>query len=466
MTRAKALLKPTIILPAVLVVAAPLVAAGIALYGWYVPLALAGLGFVVLVFLRPKIGLYVLVMTIPFEAILLLNETVSFARIVGAVVFVAWIAQKLVHRESITDLFRGEIVPWLMVYILLAFASMLWATYKTHVPVHLLTLVQLFGLYILATDLIDSWGTLRKLFYAWLTAVFLSICVGLYQFFVLGAPRGGADISGTENEYAAFIVVSIPVILYFLSSKETSRLVKFFSTILLPLGLLGVAVSLSRTGFIALFVAVLLQVHISGWGKQWVVWPAVILGFVVVYGYIPWEVVIDRITVVTAVSGIDDVNLFSARGFHWQVAVAQFLDSPLWGMGYYNYGYHFLYHYQFAIPGAPRLWDVPRSPHSLYLGVLANLGLLGFILLLVILYNLFRVWQLARHYVRHNKELYIFVGTLRNCLIAYLVYGLAADIESSKLLWLLFAVAQTTYRVARQERPQPVAEQEVAYGVS
>lgn len=437
-------------------------------YEIFVPTLIFGAIVVAVVFVQPRLGLYLLVALIPFEAGLLLGDSISFARLAGYLAFSAWLARKLARREPFLSLLRGPITPWLVAYVSLALASFFWATYRAHMPIRFLSLVQLFGLYLFAVDQIDSWKTLRKVFQVWVLAASVSICVGLYQYFALGVRRAGFDTIGSENEYAAMILVTLPLLLYYLISERPSRTLKLLSIVMLPMGLLGLAVALSRTGFVALPIILLLQIHVIGWRKQKYLLAVVVISILLAYMYVPWDPVLERIGRIDLASGLEGLA-GPARYFIWKVAVIQFLEHPFLGVGYYNFGHLFTYKYQFIVPNSPHVWGSPRSPHSLYFGILADLGIMGIVILLGILYNVFRAFYRARKSMKSSTDFHLYIGTLRNCMIAYLIYSMTGNTEYSKLLWLFYAVAQVTVILSKEVRAEvPVSSQpvgrEVAYG--
>ncbi len=405
------------------------------------------------IFAFPRVGLYMLIATIPFEAFILIGD-VSLSRIIGIVTFLAWGIHKLARRDSLVALFRGRLTPFLLLYFLLALASTLWARYQSEMFTSLGTLAQLIAFYLLVVDQIDSWQALRRTCFVLLPTVLAATVVGLYQFYVLHFPRAGEDVIGSENEYAALIVLTIPLLIHFISNNSTPRAIRLLATLMAPVALLGIGASFSRTAYITLPIVVLLQLHSSTRSKRSVLALVVMLAAgLIAYRFLPWDAVVIRSSTIIDAAGVYESgpptsDALSERDFIWRVALTIFLLNPVLGVGYYNFGRYYTYQYQYLVPGASAIATVPRSPHSLYLGVLADLGLVGFILLLTILGQVFSMWRDARKALESNRELHAFAATLRNCLIAYLIYSFAAFTEGSKLLWLLFALTQVVYNLA------------------
>ena len=161
-----------------------------------------------------------------------------------------------------------------------------------------------------------------------------------------------------------------------------------------------------------------------------------------------------------------DTGFLSSRGYHARVGLAIFQDHPLLGAGYENFGQLFLHDYQFRVPGAERIWSSPRSPHSSYVGFLANLGLLGLTLWLAIVAIALRnvaIVQSILARTRPSRES-LFVQALTYSLILQIAYGLSANVHNEKLVWLLLGLS-VAVRYLADERTQlrlPVAASNVS----
>lgn len=414
-----------------------------------------GLGAAALIFARPRLGFYAMLLLIPFDVYFLIAGEVTVARIIGILTFGAWLVRKLLQREKIIDLLKARLTLWLAAFIAFAMISALWADYRQLLVQPLFTLLQLFLFFLLAVDLMDSWQSIRTAMVMLLISASITMAIAFHQFFVLDYRRAGDDIIGSQNAFASLILLLIPLLLYYAVVARTPRLGKMAAFAMLPFSLLAIAISVSRTSIILLPIVFLWQLKANPLRKRLQVYLIIVLSVVVVSIYIPWDLISTRFEEQRVSLREEETRLMGARGFHWQVALAEFRDNPILGVGYNNYGPHFVYDYQYRIPDAPHIWSSPRrATHSLYLAILANLGLVGIVLFAGILISVFVMVGRALERVGSNPDLNVYVKTLRNCLIAYLLYSLAATTLDSKLLWLLFAIVQAVYNLTVEAPPQ------------
>ena len=134
-----------------------------------------------------------------------------------------------------------------------------------------------------------------------------------------------------------------------------------------------------------------------------------------------------------------------------QIALAIARDHPIIGGGYDSYGQLFLDHYQFVVRGAPALFKTKRSPHSSWLGILADLGAVGVLLWSAVLGTtlvyLFRSWRLTREYpILPGHAL---VQSTLLCLALYAIpFGFYFQTQKEKLLWVLMGLALALHRLS------------------
>ncbi len=134
-----------------------------------------------------------------------------------------------------------------------------------------------------------------------------------------------------------------------------------------------------------------------------------------------------------------------------QIALAIARDHPIIGAGYDSYGQLFLDEYQFVVRGAPTMVKSKRSPHSSWLGILADLGAVGVLLwsgvLGAALVYLFRSWRLTREYPMLPSHALIQSTLL--CLALYAIpFGFYFQTQREKLLWVLMGLALAFHRLS------------------
>jgi hypothetical protein len=161
-----------------------------------------------------------------------------------------------------------------------------------------------------------------------------------------------------------------------------------------------------------------------------------------------------------------DNPISSGRGYHIRVGLAIAKDHPIAGVGYLNYGWYFVRQYQFEVGGRERLFTSPRSPHSSHVGILADLGLIGFTLWLLLLFAVgmrysVAAWRISK---RHGLLEYRFMA--ESLMVSFglhaLPYGMYQPNQQDKILWVLLPMTFAAYRLvvaaAPRLREEPVRE--------
>ncbi len=180
---------------------------------------------------------------------------------------------------------------------------------------------------------------------------------------------------------------------------------------------------------------------------------------------VDWGAAIERATTISpAIQGVPtdaEEELNSSRMHHWLGAIAMFNDNPVLGVGYGNFGIHFQNTYQFLVPDkwVIRSYNVQRSPHSTFLGFLAELGLVGTMLWLWLLatplLNVRASWSAGAR--AGHRYAAVLSQAVFFALVAYVIYSVFAEVHLHKLLWLLFGLAEAVRRLTFRERANTIA---------
>jgi len=428
---------------------------------------------VVAVFYWPIVGVLLLTFTIPIENVVVFGGATTGVKILGMVVFGAWILKKLSSRGSWRPILSANLLVPGILFVLFAFASMFWAGSVGATLVGFLTLVQLLALSLLVIDVVDSWRRLewvvRFLMLGGLVALALTLRQSMF------VERAGADIAGNQNETALYLVVLIPFAFYLLRASK-GHLWRLLGLVYIGLAPAGIGVTNSRAAFLILPLVLgsqvwemfkgrprhILYLSLVGLvvaGIVWVVLPAGPREGVLQRG----ESVLQRgKTIIPAILGgrTEGGNFQNGRITTWQGAIAVFGDHPLWGVGYGNFGYQFRSLQssdpdRYVRPLISRegaimpIEFISWSPHSSLLGISAELGLIGTALLIWILVGALlitrRSWTRSKRANSRFQE--ILAQAMFYILLAYILYGVGGVIHSQKLLWLLLGLAEVLRRV-------------------
>ena len=410
----------------------------------------------VAVFMQPVLGLFLLAGTIPLEAALMV-EGASAPRLVGIAVFGVWGLQKLLRQEPLGPLLSPGMVQVALAFIAFACFSVLWADYANVLPRQLFLLVQLLLLAVLTFDLASSWERVAWVARFLVMAALIAAVLTAQQYFGLGVRRAGRGVVGGINRTALTLVTVRPFAFYLLRSRSSSFW-RAIGLVYIGVAPVAVAATLSRMNFLLfpLVVAIHLLIMARHKGQRRGVL-LLALAAAATLSLVPTDVVRDRaLTIVpylTQTIGTEEsVQEYSGRGYILRVGLAMLKENPVVGVGYYNFRLQFPT-YAWTVPGTDRLELSPRSPHSSHIGLLAELGMVGFILWGVLFAVGFKYLRRAWHAPEGpSSEHALLVQAIAITSGLFVIYGLYAEVHASKLFWLVIGLVVAVDRLAARER--------------
>jgi O-antigen ligase len=429
-------------------------------------LPLVGAGLLVLKY--PFLGLLVLSINVAVENLMILESVggATFNRLLGTAVFGAWFAGKLVNRQQLGPVFTSPLAISGGLFVLMALLSTFWAAHPTVTVSGSIQFLQFVALGVMTADLVSSWNKADILVKFLVLGGVLAAALTLNQALVEGHRRAGDNIAGGINATAVLLVTMMPLAFYLL--RVRGRLGwKLLGLLYLSLAIPATVLTYSRMNLLVLpllLTLLVLDTLRDSQGRKWVLGLAVVTVMVV-----PLTVPVERVerslrTVVPYLEGTfldadDGIVEPSGRGYHWRVGIQIFRENPLIGAGFRNYGHLFRDEYQFVVPGPGKLYYSPRSPHSVHIGTLANLGVIGFLLWLAIPFTaaglpLGTAWRRTRVPTSHREH--TLVRSLAVALVLQVgLYGWYAEIDKNKEFWMLLGLALAVGSLARHPAHDP-----------
>jgi O-antigen ligase len=426
--------------------------------------AVLGLGFALVVYRWPFLGLLLFAGTLAIEELLVLEGTggrLPGSRLLGTMVFGAWMAGKLLRREPVVPLLKSPLSVTAALFFAFALSSTLWAYWPNAAQRGALILVMYIALGLLTFDLVRSWERLDRVIKALVLGGTAAALITIEQAVVGGARRAGGDVAGGINTTSLILVTILPLAFYLLRSR-TSTFWRVLGITYIAVGVSATVVTYSRMSLLVLpIILPLLAFHtIAGRRGRVPILAAAVAAFGVGLYAVPTERLQDRVaTIVPYIQQTlgSDTGIVQAseRGFHLKVGLAIARDHPLIGAGFQNFGHLFRDEYQFFVPGAGYVWYSPRSPHSAHIGILANLGIVGLGLWLALLFGAglipaVKAWRRMARARFWNAHLAAQAVTYALGLQVF-VYGFYSNIQFSKLLWILLGLAGAAYVLARAD---------------
>ncbi|HVA26005.1 MAG TPA: O-antigen ligase family protein [Chloroflexota bacterium] len=392
--------------PAGIAAAIALAALGVAVAAAPPPwggLAVVGVVVLVLVFVRPEVGLYLLALSVPFQSLRDADPTavkITVTEIVVALAVAAFFAQQLAGKQAVWR--AGPLMKPMAVLFLAMLLSVFKAETALQSVKELAKWLEFITVYWIAINLFQGQPRKLALFLAALVAgVLAETAIGAAQVALrLGPPEfliGGIILRaygtfGQPNPFAGYLNLTLPVLLG-IGLFATNRLLKTFVWLAaLAVGVIMIT-TLSRGAWLG-FASALVVMGIAGSRRLAVwIWVALLGGAAVIlatlFGIIPFGAT----TRVLAAFGLSGVSLdsvtaenFSAvqRLAFWQAGLNMFGNNPVLGVGIGNYIEAYP---KYAAQG----WEtVLGHAHDYYLNAAAETGMLGLAAYLVLLASAFR----------------------------------------------------------------------------
>jgi putative inorganic carbon (HCO3(-)) transporter len=253
--------------------------------------------------------------------------------------------------------------------------------------------------------------------------------------------------AGNANETAAALAAAAALAGALAATLRDHPLLRLAAAIGVPLSGYALFLTLSRGGLVALAASLVAAIVVGGrWrGRVLVLAVAAALSAVTYFAFFAPEGARERVTQIGGGTGRTDV---------WTVGWRMVEHDPWRGVGAGNFAtssIHFLLQ-----PGAIQrddfIVDTPKVAHNMYLGILAELGILGLALFLSIIgFSLVCLVRAARAFSRlGDRQLEILSRALFVALVGILASDFFGSREFSKQLWLLLAVAPALLAMARQ----------------
>ena len=434
--------------------------------------AAAGVLFALILLSDLAVGLC-LFLLVAFLDVVSLNQDLSVTKGAGAVLAVSWLAMIATRRGSERQGLASQ-SPWLAGALigLLAWSALsaMWAESFGAV----VRSTERFGLVVLLVPIVYAAVRERK-HVVWLFGVFvvgalLSVLWGLTQ----GKLAGGAAaaqagrLSGATveaNVLAALLIVCVIFSGALALVARRAPLVRGLAVLAGAAATLAFFATYSRGGLVALGVVIAAGcVYAGRWRRPFV---ALALGVVLVGAVLVQSTgsgAVNRLTSTTS-SGRTDI---------WRLSLRMVGAHPVVGVGSGNFNVaepHYLLSSPGEIQAVNFVLTDPQPTHNTYLQTLAEMGVVGLALFLLILLLSIRAAVLAVRifHARGDRSMEILARALVLAIVGILAADFFVSDSYSKQLWLLLAVCPALLAIARRSpmRRRDAAESPMApHGVA
>ncbi len=401
-----------------------------------VGLALAGI-LGVAVFTRPHIGLIFLIASLPITAILPTLPLVSTLSLpLGAATVAGYLFQHRFGNEQATLRLQWIHVTAALFVAWLFISNPSSAVFKGDRN-WLLTFAQLGILLWLAGVLLQSPVRQRQVMFFFVLAATASAAYAIsgspvWQQTGIGLREQRSGGLAGINAGARYFVVAL-VALYYLHSISTRRVLRAGGIAAMFILLLGVVATGSRTGLLLLPIAlafVAIGRHTQGTLGRLVMLVLLSALALVLVPQNLWQLLENAVSVTSA--GIESEDI---RDELWRAGLAMWRDHPVQGVGIGQFPANLPAYALGRIPSE----RLDAGPHSIYIGVLAETGMIGILLFLALCFATLRTYWLAS--TRLHPQNAALAYTWLTMLLIMLVGGLTKHDQYEKLVWFLVGMA-------------------------
>lgn len=411
----------------------------------------AAIGYVALTAANIRLGLCLFTVITFLDVLPVpLGPAASFSKLAGVVLALAWLAT-IAHgnsagRRGLLDEQPGT-VALLVAFLAWAAVTSVWAPSPdaafASVSRYALNVV----LFLIASSVLRTRRDISWVIAAFVAGTAISVAYGIALSPAAGstaADRASGTV-GDPNEFAAVLVAGLPLAVALASGRSWSPRLRALGVVAAGLSVVGIVLSLSRGGLVALVVVLIAGVVLAGrWRAKLLLLAPLALVATVGY-FLVTPAALQRITSSNGGTGRTDL---------WAIGWRMVEDRPVLGVGTGNYQQASI-HYLLR-PGlltrSDLIANVNRVAHNTYLTVLAELGLVGAVMFLALIAIVLACGVKAAHLFARKRDDSMEMLT-RGWLIA-MVGMLTADVflsaEFSKQLWLLLALGPALLSVARR----------------
>jgi O-antigen ligase len=387
------------------------------------------------ILLQWRLGALLLAAVLPFEVMINLGPLASGMKVLASLTVVSLALALLTDQklfERFARLWQQPLALAMLAFVLWISASVLWASNKGEALGVTVTFLGLLGLMVFI-GLLER----RYLLLAWAGFVF-SAALSVPAAYILPMPAdsdmavtGRFGTAGADpNTYACLMIIA-----FFAAYFGLLRRHRMTTYLLAPVFVYGIFATESRTGMIVLVAAPLLTLFVPRLGAQlgWRVLPMYVLGaaaIVVIVLAVPsvGEPALERI--MTA-SQIESEDTWNGRWSIWQGALDVFTSHPILGVGAGNYAEAAMDHSEWVQATSAATGEISGATHNIFLSIASQLGVVGLILFLGILFFVFKA--AIRIAQRPGLETGIFLG-----LVVSMMAGMTLPWEDHKIVYFLF----------------------------
>jgi O-antigen ligase len=387
------------------------------------------------ILLQWRLGALLLVAALPFESAIKFGPVASGMKALASLTLVSLALALLTDQrlfERFARLWQQPLALAVLAFVFWVSVSILWASDTGEALRATIQFLGLLGLTVFI-GLLER----RYLLLAWAGFV-LSAALSVPAAYILPQPAdsdmavaGRLGPAGADpNTYSLLVAIAFFAAYFGLLRRHT-----IIAYLLVPVFFYGIFATGSRTGLIALVATPLLAMFVPRLAARlgWRVLPMYVLGaaaIAVIFLAIPSvaEIALERNA---ALSQVQSEETWSGRWSTWQGAEDVIASHPILGVGAGNYAEAAMDYSETVQAHSLKKDKVAGAAHNMVLSVASQLGLVGLILFLGLLFLLFKTA------VPIAQDSSMGTGILLGLIVA-MIAGITLTWEVEKILYVLF----------------------------
>jgi O-antigen ligase len=404
---------------------------------------LLGVAYVILTIMRPWIAVAIFFALVPLETLFVFQGSVTATMTKMAGAYLVLLVLLTGSLKYIHDVFSSRKV---LAMILFAAAAMISVMASENIYFSMPFLLTLCLSIVLCFVLILLVRDERTLYMATWTLILGGVFSIISPvFFNLGSASGYevtryGGLWGDQNEFCALLLAILPLaVLNIIISR--GKFYKFLSIAISATLTIGVVLTYSRGGFLALCVMIVLAIFKISTGRNRIkilaiTIPCMVIAFALIYYFFSAEIIarMETLNVLSSQETVaKDESLRLRYYFYFELVPKIFSEHPILGVGLRQIILYNPFHYY---------------AHNTYLEVLTGTGIVGFVPFILIL---FFTWKELRSVQKHRDGNGFFLRSYASALeigfLGYLFAGLFVSLDVNKMLWLIISIAAVIFNL-------------------
>lgn len=408
-----------------------------------VVVGLLGVAYVILTIMRPWIAVAIFFALVPLETLFVFQGSVTATMTKMAGAYLVLLVLLTGSLKYIHDVFSSRKVLSMILFAAAAMISVMASENIYFSMPFLLTLCLSIFLCFVLILLVRDERTLYMATWALILGGVFSIISPV--FFNLGSASGYeltryGGLWGDQNEFCALLLAILPLaVLNIIISR--GKFYKFLSIAISATLTIGVVLTYSRGGFLALCVMIVLAIFKISTGRNRIkilaiTIPCMVIAFALIYYFFSAEILarMETLNVLSSQETVaKDESLRLRYYFYFELVPKIFSEHPILGVGLRQIILYNPFHYY---------------AHNTYLEVLTGTGIVGFIPFMLILFFTWKELRTVQKYGDGNGFfLRSYASALEIGFLGYLFAGLFVSLDVNKMLWLLISIAAVIFNL-------------------